>query len=421
VCGLISILAKNKSGFFNKDSEIFQQLLYIDALRGWDATGVFGVTKLGNIDIKKQAAAAGHFCMTKQFDDFKKKIISEYQMIVGHNRKATHGEKKHIDAHPFWDKEEKICLVHNGMISNHKDFCKDSTIDSAAIANALAKDSVEGVIENIIGAFAFIWYNIEEKTLFFIRNEQRPLYIIETNATYLLGSEVQMLQWICERNQETIKHASLVKENTLFSFSLEKRELVEVTEIKAKKKETYITYLGYPRMTNVKTEIFNITPDSLYLTTFELNSVEKIMKNINRQDELNVECMSYDVVGPNSIKVDCKLINVDVPNLRIIMWMTKSLFDMMDLTKVQKVSVLSLTRAANDVTIYVNSPEEVDHLVTQNDITITTGMWCDDKFPLICDCCASNIKWVDIKNSQVLLMDKDVISVVCPKCTTKKD
>ena len=58
MCGLVALIAKRQAGFFSPDQDIFKQMLYADAVRGWDATGVFGVTKGGNIDVKKQAVAA---------------------------------------------------------------------------------------------------------------------------------------------------------------------------------------------------------------------------------------------------------------------------------------------------------------------------------------------------------------------------
>ena len=57
-------------------------------------------------------------------------------MIIGHNRKATHGSKTDNNSHPFWSDDNKIVLVHNGMVSNQKDFCKEATVDSEAICNA---------------------------------------------------------------------------------------------------------------------------------------------------------------------------------------------------------------------------------------------------------------------------------------------
>jgi len=429
MCGLLAILAKNKSGFYHKDGEILQQLLYADALRGWDATGVMGVNKIGNVDIKKMAAAAGHFCMTKQFEDFRKEMISQYQIVVGHNRKATHGEKKHADAHPFWDDDEKICLVHNGMISNHKEFCKESTVDSAAICNALASaEKIEDVISKIEGAFAFIWYNVMEKKLYFIRNESRPLYILETSSCYLLGSEAQMVQWICNRNNEKVEKVSLVAQDTLFSFDLETRKIEDLGEIKIKKNPTFpMVYTTTGEIHGNNTPTYNhqsaleVAPSSLYISDYDVNTIDKVYREINRGDKLNVTFLSYDLKGDGQYVLDCKLINVDQPHINIRMWMTKGLFDLTDLTEVHEVTVLSISKQQDAVIIYVNSPEVVDSCETLNGYTITTPRWFDDRFPSVCDVCGDNIKWADIKNSNVLLMDKDVISVVCPTCSARSE
>lgn len=428
MCGLLAMLAKNKSGFYHKDGEVLQQLLYADALRGWDATGVMGVTKVGNIDIKKMAAAAGHFCMTKQFEDFRKKMVSDYQMVVGHNRKATHGEKKHADAHPFWDDDEKICLVHNGMISNYKEFCKESTVDSAAICNALAKaDKIEDVINKVEGAFAFIWYNVVEKKLYFIRNESRPLYVLETAACYLLGSEAQMVQWICNRNDVKVEKINLVPQDTLFCFDLEERKMTNLGEMKSKKK--YTTVISYTHTTTTTNPpIYNhsssldVAPDSLYISNWDVDTLNKAFLGIKRGDKLNVQFVSYEKNANNDqYIIECKMINVEQEHIIIRMWMSSGLFDLTDLTEVHEVVVLSVLKQEKSLIIYVNQPEMTDSCETANNVTITTPMWFDNKFPGVCDVCGSNIKWIDIKNSNVLLMDRDVISVVCPTCSARSD
>lgn len=38
---------------------------------------------------------------------------------IGHTRWATCGEKVTKNAHPHYDLQNKIYLVHNGIISNH--------------------------------------------------------------------------------------------------------------------------------------------------------------------------------------------------------------------------------------------------------------------------------------------------------------
>ena len=79
MCGLVGILTKRTNGFFSAEADAFQQMLYADAVRGHDATGVFGVTKEGNVDIKKQAAAASIFVSSTEFSSFKAKIVPAYR------------------------------------------------------------------------------------------------------------------------------------------------------------------------------------------------------------------------------------------------------------------------------------------------------------------------------------------------------
>jgi hypothetical protein len=433
MCGLIAMLSKGTTGFFTKDSDIFKQMLYADALRGWDATGVMGVDRLGNVDIKKQAAAAGHFLTTPQYETFSKNLYQKYHAVIGHNRKATHGDKKHADAHPFWDKEEKICLVHNGMISNHKTFCTTSTVDSAAIANALATDSIEDVISKVEGAFAFIWYNVEERKIHFIRNSLRTLFISEIAGSYILSSEQALPLWICSRNDVKIDSVESVVPMTLYTYDLDTHKIVQGEEIK-KKSTSVITYLPSHRPTGTTTtetipstttrpfdtyHTLNGAGESEYLSDNDIIIVEDVLDLLRRKDKINIQITTYE--GPqgklDTYKLTGRMINVKADFVLVTLFLTKPQFDPLDISGVLQVTITNFQQSGGNTTIYANKPEPVVSCTTLNDVIITDPMWYDDKFPLDCNKCGGRITYEDLTNCNITLDGGTVSSVHCPICT----
>lgn len=44
----------------------------------------------------------------------------DHKIGIGHTRWATHGDKTDLNAHPHYDKKQRIALIHNGIIENYQ-------------------------------------------------------------------------------------------------------------------------------------------------------------------------------------------------------------------------------------------------------------------------------------------------------------
>ena len=233
MCGLVCIMSKQaNTGFLYKDKTIFLQMLISDMFRGMDSTGMFAVNKHGNLKMVKDASPAPYFINKKETNTYLNDMVQDYHLIVGHNRKATMGGIDSSTAHPFI--EGNICLVHNGTLQNHYKLAT-RTVDSNAVAAHINEHGYKSLLRNIEGAYALIWYNAAEKTVYFTRNVERPLHLVETNERIYLASEPKMLDWILDRNDIGKYTIQNVPTDKVFKFSLETRKLE--AESKPKKAE----------------------------------------------------------------------------------------------------------------------------------------------------------------------------------------
>lgn len=223
MCGLVAVITKNTNGFTSEQRDIFSLLLYLDVIRGEDSTGIFVVDNIGNVALAKDNTPAADFIRTKEYKDLKANAFQNGWAMVGHNRKATMGTITDRNAHPF-AVDDKIVLVHNGtLVGSHKHHA-DTDVDSEAIAHLLAKnDDPEQVLRKVNGAFALIWYNVDEKKLHVVRNSQRPLCFVETNNEFIFASEMCFLEFVVSKfNLKPTKEGGpyLLKEEHLFSMEL---------------------------------------------------------------------------------------------------------------------------------------------------------------------------------------------------------
>lgn len=82
--------------------------------RGYDSAGI-ALIKDGVFRIEKKAGKVAD--LVSHLNQFNGSFNA--QLGMGHTRWATHGEPNDANAHPHWDANKKIAIIHNGIIENY--------------------------------------------------------------------------------------------------------------------------------------------------------------------------------------------------------------------------------------------------------------------------------------------------------------
>ncbi|MFC1842667.1 glutamine--fructose-6-phosphate transaminase (isomerizing) [Candidatus Dependentiae bacterium] len=128
---------------------------------------------------------------------------------IGHTRWATHGQASENNAHPHFDCEKKISVVHNGIIENHHVLKQEliktghvfhSDTDSEIIAHLLEsliascgdiKLSVIKLVERLEGAFAFLAILQDNPDFMIIVRKRSPLCVGVGQDQMFVASDIQ--------------------------------------------------------------------------------------------------------------------------------------------------------------------------------------------------------------------------------------
>ncbi|AVJ48181.1 hypothetical protein [Salmonella phage SE131] len=217
MCGIVFVGGVTLS---SANIERFENMLFADTFRGEHSTGVMAYYKPYNeqafIKVAKKAIPGDMFVRSQIWDDVKEHKTKNVnpvtkatttssinpKFMVGHNRYATAGAVNDKNAHPF--QHEHITLVHNGslvdqsLLPDHKRF----EVDSENVCYSIATIGIAETIKKLHGAFVLVWHDAKENTLNFIRNDERPFYMMKTNTGDWYGaSEKDMIKWIMSRRK----------------------------------------------------------------------------------------------------------------------------------------------------------------------------------------------------------------------------
>ncbi len=108
MCGIVGYIGKR-----NALPILIEGLKRLE-YRGYDSAGVSIINKNNEVKSFKKVGKVSD--LEKSLD----KDVYLGHIGIGHTRWATHGEPNDVNAHPHYDMDDKIMIVHNGIIENYK-------------------------------------------------------------------------------------------------------------------------------------------------------------------------------------------------------------------------------------------------------------------------------------------------------------
>jgi glucosamine--fructose-6-phosphate aminotransferase (isomerizing) len=112
--------------------------------RGYDSAGI-ALLRDGKFFIEKKAGKVAD--LASRLADSGEALTASTGM--GHTRWATHGEPNDVNAHPHWDSEKQIAIVHNGIIENYASIKKKLEQEGHVFLGATDTEVLAHLIEEM--------------------------------------------------------------------------------------------------------------------------------------------------------------------------------------------------------------------------------------------------------------------------------
>lgn len=170
---------------------------------------------------------------------------------IGHTRWATHGEPSDINAHPHFNKEQSIVVVHNGIIENYLKLKKKLTAkgyefisdtDTEVIAHLLdyyyhgnPLQTITKIMHRMEGSYALgIMFRDHPDELYAVRKDS-PLIVGESENGCIIASDVPAVL-------KYTRDVYFIENEEIVRMTKDSMEFFNVDEEKIEKESTHIEW-----------------------------------------------------------------------------------------------------------------------------------------------------------------------------------
>ncbi len=199
MCGIFGYVGKGQKDVESTIIVGLERLEY----RGYDSAGIAIIDNKNNLIVVKKKGRISD--LKKELENYN---FPPSKVGIGHTRWATHGKVSDENAHPHVDSNNKIAVVHNGIIENYLELKTElmdkghnftSETDTEVVAHLIEeyqkyeKDYIRAVlstVKRLKGTFALAILNTDyPDTLIGIRKDS-PLIIGIGNDEMFLASDI---------------------------------------------------------------------------------------------------------------------------------------------------------------------------------------------------------------------------------------
>ncbi|MDB5126784.1 glutamine--fructose-6-phosphate transaminase (isomerizing) [Mucilaginibacter sp.] len=168
--------------------------------RGYDSAGIALIED--KIVINKSKGKVADLELKTEGSQFHSKIG------IGHTRWATHGEPNNINAHPHYSGNQKLAIIHNGIIENYQAIKEalllkghqfESDTDTEILIHLIEEiqlrtqfdlqEAVRAALKQVIGAYALVILNEDNPGQLIAARKGSPLVIGVGKGEYFIASD----------------------------------------------------------------------------------------------------------------------------------------------------------------------------------------------------------------------------------------
>ncbi|MDA9554827.1 glutamine--fructose-6-phosphate transaminase (isomerizing) [Pelobium sp.] len=196
MCGIVGYIG------FREAYPIIIKGLHRLEYRGYDSAGIALINKSSNLNIYKKAGKVSNL------EDFINDNDQTGQIGMGHTRWATHGAPNDKNSHPHQSGDEKLAIIHNGIIENYGPLKEEliarghtfkSDTDTEVLIHLIEdiqkqakldlREAVRVALNEVVGAYAIVIMSKDDPNQLIAARKGSPMVIGVGDQEYFVASD----------------------------------------------------------------------------------------------------------------------------------------------------------------------------------------------------------------------------------------